>query len=33
MSDMKLWYTKPAQGWSQGLPIGNGRMGNGGIHS
>ena len=28
MSDMKLWYTKPAQGWSQGLPIGNGRMGN-----
>ncbi|MEX3615456.1 glycoside hydrolase family 95 protein [Paenibacillus glucanolyticus] len=28
MADMKLWYTKPAQGWSQGLPIGNGRMGN-----
>ncbi|GAB6926202.1 glycoside hydrolase family 95 protein [Paenibacillus sp. JCM 10914] len=28
MSNMKLWYKKPAQDWSQGLPIGNGRMGN-----
>lgn len=24
---MKLWYQKPAADWSQGLPIGNGRMG------
>lgn len=28
MSNMKLWYKKPAQGWPQGLPIGNGRIGN-----
>lgn len=27
MSDLKLWYTSPAEGWSQGLPAGSGRMG------
>src|SRR5690606_7071890 len=25
--DMKLYYTSPAAGWQQGLPIGNGRLG------
>jgi len=24
---MKLWYSTPAEGWTQGLPIGNGRIG------
>jgi len=27
MSHYKLWYNQPATGWSQGLPIGNGRIG------
>ncbi|OKP92560.1 alpha-L-fucosidase [Paenibacillus sp. P3E] len=27
MSDLKLWYSSPAAGWGQGLPIGNGRIG------
>lgn len=27
MNKMKLWYTCPASNWSQGLPIGNGRLG------
>ncbi|WP_019635813.1 glycoside hydrolase family 95 protein [Paenibacillus fonticola] len=27
MSDFKLWYSSPANNWSQGLPIGNGRVG------
>jgi len=27
MSHFKLWYNQPATGWSQGLPIGNGRIG------
>ncbi|MFD0696641.1 glycoside hydrolase N-terminal domain-containing protein [Paenibacillus sp. GCM10027628] len=27
MEDMKLWYSSAALDWSQGLPIGNGRMG------
>lgn len=27
MNELKLWYSRPAQGWSQGLPIGNGRLG------
>ncbi|MFC3748235.1 glycoside hydrolase N-terminal domain-containing protein [Paenibacillus sp. GCM10012306] len=27
MSDFKLWYLTPAAGWSQGLPLGNGRTG------
>ncbi|NUU59413.1 glycoside hydrolase family 95 protein [Paenibacillus agri] len=27
MSDFKLWYLAPAAGWSQGLPLGNGRIG------
>jgi alpha-L-fucosidase 2 len=27
MKDMRLWYTRPAAGWQQGLPIGNGRLG------
>lgn len=27
MSDLKLWYSSPAAGWAQGLPVGNGRMG------
>lgn len=27
MNEYKLWYAKPAENWSQGLPIGNGRIG------
>ncbi|MBD2871400.1 glycoside hydrolase family 95 protein [Paenibacillus arenilitoris] len=27
MKDTKLWYARPAAGWTQGLPIGNGRIG------
>lgn len=27
MSDFKLWYSTPATSWSQGLPLGNGRIG------
>ncbi|WP_039838663.1 glycoside hydrolase N-terminal domain-containing protein, partial [Paenibacillus sonchi] len=27
MNDFKLWYSTPASGWSQGLPLGNGRIG------
>jgi alpha-L-fucosidase 2 len=27
INEMKLWYTRPASNWSQGLPIGNGRLG------
>lgn len=27
MSDFKLWYSTPATDWSQGLPLGNGRIG------
>lgn len=27
MNDLKLWYTSAALNWSQGLPIGNGRLG------
>ncbi|UKS30871.1 glycoside hydrolase family 95 protein [Paenibacillus sp. HWE-109] len=27
MNEMKLWYATEAQDWSQGLPIGNGRLG------
>jgi alpha-L-fucosidase 2 len=27
MNEYKLWYDKPAEGWSQGLPLGNGRIG------
>jgi alpha-L-fucosidase 2 len=33
---MRLWYSRPAEGWPQGLPIGNGRLGaviHGGIES
>lgn len=26
-SDLKLWYRKPAQKWTDALPIGNGRLG------
>ncbi|MEX1031643.1 MAG: glycoside hydrolase family 95 protein [Paenibacillaceae bacterium] len=26
MNEMKLWYTKSANEWSEGLPIGNGRL-------
>lgn len=26
-SDLRLWYTQPAQNWNQALPIGNGRLG------
>jgi alpha-L-fucosidase 2 len=26
MNEMKLWYTKGAKEWSEGLPIGNGRL-------
>ncbi|TXK80385.1 glycosyl hydrolase family 95 catalytic domain-containing protein [Paenibacillus sp. N3.4] len=36
MNEMKLWYPRPALEWSQGLPIGNGRLGSviyGGIAS
>lgn len=36
MNGMKLKYSRPATNWSQGLPIGNGRMGaviQGGMHS
>jgi len=25
--DLKLWYEKPADGWTEALPIGNGRLG------
>ncbi|WP_312886243.1 glycoside hydrolase family 95 protein [Paenibacillus plantarum] len=27
MNETKLWYTRPASNWSEGLPIGNGRLG------
>ncbi|GGG12518.1 hypothetical protein GCM10010912_66200 [Paenibacillus albidus] len=27
MDDLKLWYLSPAASWSQGLPVGNGRIG------
>jgi alpha-L-fucosidase 2 len=27
MNETKLWYTQPALNWSQGLPLGNGRLG------
>ncbi|GGA30412.1 glycoside hydrolase family 95 protein [Paenibacillus physcomitrellae] len=27
MTKNKLWYTSPAKGWAQGLPVGNGRIG------
>jgi alpha-L-fucosidase 2 len=27
MKGMRLWYSRPAAGWQQGLPIGNGRLG------
>ncbi len=27
MNDFNLWYSTPASGWSQGLPLGNGRIG------
>ncbi|MWV47216.1 glycoside hydrolase family 95 protein [Paenibacillus sp. HJL G12] len=27
MNNLKLWYSCPASGWTQGLPIGNGRIG------
>ncbi|SDM81685.1 alpha-L-fucosidase 2 [Paenibacillus sp. yr247] len=27
MNDLKLWYSSTASDWSQGLPIGNGRLG------
>ncbi|MCL6458757.1 MAG: glycoside hydrolase family 95 protein, partial [Gorillibacterium sp.] len=27
MNDLKLWYSQPALSWSQGLPLGNGRIG------
>ncbi|WP_054025246.1 glycosyl hydrolase family 95 catalytic domain-containing protein [Bacillus sp. FJAT-28004] len=36
MNHSKLWYSGPAAGWKQGLPIGNGRIGaviHGGIES
>ncbi|MBN1187785.1 MAG: glycoside hydrolase family 95 protein [Bacteroidales bacterium] len=26
-SDLKLWYTRPAENWNEALPIGNGRLG------
>lgn len=26
-SNLKLWYTEPAQAWTQALPVGNGRLG------
>lgn len=26
-SNLKLWYTSPANGWVNALPIGNGRCG------
>ena len=25
--DLKLWYSQPAQNWSEALPIGNSRLG------
>src|SRR5262245_13358431 len=25
--DLKLWYNKPAEKWTEALPIGNGRIG------
>jgi alpha-L-fucosidase 2 len=25
--DLKLWYSKPAQAWTEALPLGNGRLG------
>lgn len=27
MNDYRLWYSTPAAGWAQGLPLGNGRLG------
>ncbi|KRF08103.1 alpha-L-fucosidase [Paenibacillus sp. Soil766] len=27
MNEMKIWFNRPASNWSQGLPIGNGRLG------
>ncbi|HEY6913474.1 MAG TPA: glycoside hydrolase N-terminal domain-containing protein, partial [Paludibacter sp.] len=26
-NDCKLWYDKPAQVWTEALPLGNGRLG------
>jgi hypothetical protein len=26
-SDLKLWYNKPAEQWTEALPLGNGRLG------
>jgi len=26
-SDLKLWYRQPAKGWTEALPVGNGRLG------
>ncbi len=26
-SSLKLWYNKPAQQWTEALPVGNGRLG------
>lgn len=26
-TDLRLWYTQPAQNWNQALPLGNGRLG------
>ncbi|QGQ97242.1 glycoside hydrolase family 95 protein [Paenibacillus psychroresistens] len=36
MKEWKLWYSQPALNWSQGLPLGNGRLGaviSGGVES
>ncbi|MEO8883172.1 MAG: glycoside hydrolase N-terminal domain-containing protein, partial [Devosia sp.] len=27
MSDLELWYDRPASVWTEALPIGNGRLG------
>jgi alpha-L-fucosidase 2 len=26
-SDMKIWFTRPAENWNEALPVGNGRLG------
>jgi len=26
-SDLKLWYSQPAENWTEALPVGNGRLG------
>lgn len=26
-SDLKIWFTKPAENWNEALPVGNGRLG------